>query len=152
MRLVAEIGGVTKTLAIDADEDESAFELNLPSPQLWWPHHLGAQPLYPLTLRLIGDGSDDLLDAHERELGFRSLRLDTSADDHGSAFTFVINDVPLFICGANWIPDDCFPPRVTAERYAARIEEAKAANIHMLRVWGGGIFEADEFYEACDRA
>ncbi|MBW8790184.1 MAG: glycoside hydrolase family 2 protein, partial [Rhizobium leguminosarum] len=75
-----------------------------------------------------------------------------SADEHGSAFTFVINDVPLFICGANWIPDDCFPPRLTAERYAARIEEAKAANIHMLRVWGGGIFEADEFYEACDRA
>ncbi|WP_029873813.1 glycoside hydrolase family 2 protein [Rhizobium leguminosarum] len=151
LRLVAEIGGVTTTAAIGPDEDAVSFELALPSPQLWWPHHLGAQPLYPLTLRLVDDASDDLLDSYQRELGFRSLRLDTSADEHGSAFTFVINDVPLFICGANWIPDDCFPPRVTAERYAARIEEAKAANIHMLRVWGGGIFEADEFYEACDR-
>lgn len=109
LRLIAEIGGVTKTVVIAADEDEVSFELALASPQLWWPHHLGAQPLYPMTLRLIGDGSDDLLDAHERELGFRSLRLDTSADEHGSAFTFVINDVPLFICGANWISTIVFP-------------------------------------------
>ena len=149
-RLVATIGGITKTVAIGAGQDEFAFELRLPSPQLWWPHHLGAQPLYALTLELLDDAGG-VLDSYERELGFRSLRLDTSADAHGSAFTFNINDVPLFIAGANWIPDDCFPSRVTAERYAARIEEAKAANIHMLRVWGGGIFERDEFYAACDR-
>ncbi|ACE89544.1 glycoside hydrolase family 2 protein [Rhizobium phaseoli] len=149
-RLVATIGGITKTVAIGAGQDEFAFELRLPSPQLWWPHHLGAQPLYALTLELLDDAGG-VLDSYERELGFRSLRLDTSADAHGSAFTFIINDVPLFIAGANWIPDDCFPSRVTAERYAARIEEAKAANIHMLRVWGGGIFEHDEFYAACDR-
>ncbi|MFB2607766.1 glycoside hydrolase family 2 protein, partial [Rhizobium phaseoli] len=150
-RLAAAIGGVTTTVVIRPEEDVVTFELVLPSPKLWWPHHLGAQPLYPLTLELIDDAGGDLLDTYERELGFRSLRLDTSADAHGSAFTFVINDVPLFIAGANWIPDDCFPSRVTAERYAARIEEAKAANIHMLRVWGGGIFERDEFYAACDR-
>ncbi|PDT25917.1 beta-mannosidase [Rhizobium sp. L9] len=150
--LVAAIGGVTTAVAVAASEDEVSFQVTLPSPQLWWPHHLGAQPLYALTLSLIDEASGDLLDSFERELGFRSLRLDTSADEHGSAFTFVINDVPLFIAGANWIPDDCFPSRVTADRYAARIGEAKAANIHMLRVWGGGIFERDEFYAACDRA
>ncbi|WP_454848051.1 glycoside hydrolase family 2 protein [Rhizobium binxianense] len=150
-RLQAEIDGVSRTIDVAADADDAAFDIRVPSPQLWWPHHLGAQPLYPLSIRLLDDEGNEL-DNYAREIGFRSLRLDTSPDEHGSAFTFVVNDVPLFICGANWIPDDCFPSRVTAERYASRIDEAKAANIHMLRVWGGGIFERDEFYEACDRA
>ncbi|MGO7998438.1 hypothetical protein ACC734_39880, partial [Rhizobium ruizarguesonis] len=61
-KLIAEIGGVTKTVAIADDEDAVADELAVPSPQLWWPHHRGAQPLYPLTLRLIDDISDDVLD------------------------------------------------------------------------------------------
>jgi beta-mannosidase len=150
--LVAEIGGVTRTIEIAEGVEDVAFDIRLPLPQLWWPHHLGAQPLYPLSIKLTDSVSGDLLDDYARELGFRSLRLDTNPDEHGSAFTFVINDVPLFVCGANWIPDDCFPSRVTAERYGARIEEAKGAHIHMLRVWGGGIFERDEFYQACDRA
>lgn len=151
-QLVAEIGGVVETIDIAAGVDSASFSIRVPSPQLWWPHHLGAQPLYPLHIRLFGNESGGLLDEYRKEIGFRSLRLDTSADEHGSAFTFVLNEVELFMCGANWIPDDCFPSRVTGERYAARIEEAKAANINMLRVWGGGIFERDEFYEACDRA
>lgn len=151
-RLIARIGGEEREIAIAAGADEVSFELILPSPQLWWPHHLGAQPLYPLQLELRDGKSSDLLDSYSRAIGFRSLRLDTSEDQHGSAFTFVINDVPIFACGANWIPDDCFPSRVTADRYVSRIEEAKAANINLLRVWGGGIFERDEFYEACDRA
>ncbi len=149
--LIAEIGGVTQTVAIEADAEEVSFDIRVPSPQLWWPHHLGAQPLYPLEIKLE-DASGNLLDSYSKQIGFRSLRLDTSPDEHGSAFTFIINDVAIFACGANWIPDDCFPSRVTAERYAARIDEAKAANINLLRVWGGGIFEWDEFYEACDRA
>ncbi|KQV84084.1 glycoside hydrolase family 2 protein [Rhizobium sp. Root1220] len=150
--LTAEIGGVRQSIEVAAGMDEASFEVRVPSPQIWWPHHLGAQPLYPLRLEMRDSVSNDLLDEYSREIGFRSVRLDTSADEHGSAFTFVINDVPLFLCGANWIPDDCFPSRVTAERYASRIDEAKAANINLLRVWGGGIFERDEFYEACDRA
>ncbi|OWK26476.1 hypothetical protein AJ87_04915 [Rhizobium yanglingense] len=96
--------------------------------------------------------NDDLLDSYSKAIGFRSVRLDTAPDAHGSAFTFIVNEVPLFICGANWIPDDCFPSRVTSDGYVSRIAEAKAANINMLRVWGGGIFERDGFYEACDRA
>jgi beta-mannosidase len=151
-RITASIAGVTQDIQVDAGTDEVRFEVRVPSPQIWWPHHLGAQPLYPLRLELRDSASGDLLDDYAKEIGFRSVRLDTSADAHGSAFTFVINDVPLFLCGANWIPDDCFPSRVTAERYVSRIDEAKAANINLLRVWGGGIFERDEFYEACDRA
>lgn len=151
-RLTAEIGGVTRTIDIAPGAESAVFEIRVPSPQLWWPHHLGAQPLYPLEIRLTDSETGDLLDVYSKEIGFRSIKLDTSPDSHGSAFTFVVNEVPLFICGANWIPDDCFPSRVTAERYRQRIEQAKDANIHMLRVWGGGIFERDEFYEECDRA
>jgi beta-mannosidase len=150
-RITASIGGVTHSEIVAAGSDEVRFQVRVPSPQIWWPHHLGAQPLYPLRVELRDGESDELLDDYVKQIGFRSVRLDTSADEHGSAFTFVINDVPLFLCGANWIPDDCFPSRVTAERYASRIDEAKAANINLLRVWGGGIFERDEFYEECDR-
>ncbi|PKA44327.1 beta-mannosidase [Rhizobium sullae] len=151
-RIVTAIAGVSHTAEIAEGAGDVSFDICVPSPELWWPHHLGAQPLYALTIELRDSVSDDLLDNYSKEIGFRSVRLDTAPDEHGSAFTFVVNDVPLFICGANWIPDDCFPSRVTAERYISRIDEAKAANINMLRVWGGGIFERDEFYEACDRA
>ena len=67
-----------------------------------------------------------------------------------SAFTLVVNDVPIFARGANWIPDDCFPSRVDAGRYRARLQQAKDANLDLLRVWGGGLYEKDEFYEAAD--
>ncbi len=151
-KITASIAGVTHVAEFAEGADEVEFQLTVPTPQIWWPHHLGAQPLYQLQIELRDSVSNDLLDSYSKEIGFRSVRLDTAPDEHGSAFTFVINDVPLFLCGANWIPDDCFPSRVTAERYASRIEEAKAANINLLRVWGGGIFERDEFYETCDRA
>lgn len=150
--LTASIGGEERIIDIAPDAGEISFDIRVPSPQIWWPHHLGAQPLYPLTMELRDSVSGDLLDSYSKDIGFRSVRLDTSADEHGSAFTFIVNDVPLFVCGASWIPDDCFPSRVTMERYVSRIDEAKAANINLLRVWGGGIFERDEFYEACDRA
>jgi len=151
-KIVASIAGISHVAEFAERADELEFRLTVPAPQIWWPHHLGAQPLYPLQIELRDSVSNDLLDSYSKEIGFRSVRLDTAPDEHGSAFTFVVNDVPLFLCGATWIPDDCFPSRGTAERYASRIEEAKAANINLLRVWGGGIFERDEFYEACDRA
>ncbi|MEV0074560.1 glycoside hydrolase family 2 protein [Amycolatopsis sp. NPDC050768] len=118
----------------------------VPSPELWWPHTLGEQPLYPLEVTLeAADGT--VLDTWTREIGFRTVALDTT----DGAFTLSVNGTPLFVRGANWIPDDCFPHRVDAQRYARRIEQAKDVNIDLLRVWGGGIFESDEFYAECDR-
>lgn len=143
----AGVSGVSVTLPVG----QGPLELTVPSPQLWWPHGLGNQPLYRLDVELL-DESGAVTDSWSRQIGFRSLRLDTGQDTHGTAFTFVINDVPVYVCGANWIPDDCFLPRVTPERYAARIDQAKGANINMLRVWGGGIYETGAFYEACDAA
>lgn len=146
--LRATIAGVTRTLPISGALTH--LDLLVPSPQLWWPHHLGGQPLYPLVLELLS--GDEVIDSWQRDLGFRSIRLDTSQDKHGSAFTLIVNDVPVYICGANWIPDDCFLPRVTPERYAERIGQARDANINLLRVWGGGIYETEAFYVACNRA
>ncbi|PXA98712.1 beta-mannosidase [Nostoc sp. 3335mG] len=133
---------------IDAPACEPA-EITVPNPNLWWPAGLGAQPLYDLLVELRR--GEDVLDRWTRKVGFRSLRLDTTPDAAGTPLAFVINDVPVYICGANWIPDDCFLPRVTPGRYAARIGQARKANINMLRVWGGGIYETDVFYEECDR-
>lgn len=124
-------------------------ELGVQSPELWWPHNLGGQKLHTLSLELCA--GETVIDSWSRDVGFRSLRLDTAPDADGTPFVFVINDVPVYISGANWIPDDCFLPRVTPERYAARIGQAKDANINLLRVWGGGIYETEAFYEHCNR-
>lgn len=149
LRLVARLAGVTAE--IDLAGNDATLELDIAKPDLWWPTGLGAPALYELALELQ-DEAGAVLDRWSRRIGFRSVRLDTTADDIGSAFTIVVNDVPVFICGANWIPDDCFLPRVTPQRYRARIAQAKAANINLLRVWGGGIYETDDFYAACDEA
>ncbi|MHA6298872.1 glycoside hydrolase family 2 protein [Devosia sp. CAU 1758] len=148
LSLRVSVAGVTGNLP--ADGVASSLDLRVKSPQLWWPHHLGSRPLYPLKVELLS--GDTVIDRWSREIGFRSIRLDTGPDEHGSAFTLIVNDVPIYVCGANWIPDDCFLPRVTPARYAERIDQAKSANINLLRVWGGGIYETDVFYEACDRA
>jgi beta-mannosidase len=146
--LRASVAGISVETAVH--DGKAALDLEVPTPELWWPHGLGGQRLYGLDVELL-DEQGRVTDSWNRQIGFRSLRLDTSKDEAGTTFTFIINDVPVYICGANWIPDDCFLPRVTPERYAARIAQAKAANINMLRVWGGGIYETDAFYAECDR-
>ncbi|MET4224843.1 glycoside hydrolase family 2 protein [Oerskovia enterophila] len=94
------------------------------------------------------------LDVRRHRVGFRTVRLEMEPDEHdgepGTSFVIVVNGQPVFVRGANWIPDDAFPHRVTRERYAARITQAEQANVNLLRVWGGGIYEADDFYDLCD--
>jgi beta-mannosidase len=125
----------------------------------WWPHTLGDQPLYDVRVELLdGDSSElddrdlpDMVQATRRvRVGFRTIELDTSADDTGSSFTFVVNGRAMFVRGVNWIPDDVFVSRVEPARYRARIGQAIDANVDLLRVWGGGIYEDDAFYEICD--
>ncbi|MCY7417822.1 MAG: glycoside hydrolase family 2 protein, partial [Chloroflexi bacterium] len=124
------------------------LSLRVPDAQRWWPHPYGDQPRSHLRVELR-DG-DRLLDTWERPIGFRTVSLDTAADDIGSRFQLVINDEPMWVRGANWIPDDCFPARVSRERYRERIMQARAANVDLLRVWGGGVFGSDDFYDLCD--
>ncbi|GAA1875795.1 glycoside hydrolase family 2 protein [Myceligenerans crystallogenes] len=82
--------------------------------------------------------------------GFRSVSLDMSPDDDGTAFTVVVNGTPVWVKGANWIPDDAFFHRVDRARIARRLDQGEVANLNLLRVWGGGLYESDDFYAECD--
>ena len=126
------------------------LELQVPAPELWWPRGHGAQPLYTLELALRLDSSAEPLDTWTRPIGLRSVALDTSPDDAGSAFRLFVNGRPIFVLGANWIPDDVFLDRITEPRLRTRLEQAVAANLNLLRVWGGGIYESEAFYSLCD--
>ncbi len=117
-------------------------------PRLWWPNGLGAQPLYTFKARLLIDGQTT--DEVTTRTGLRSLELRQERDASGKSFTFVINGVPIFAKGANWIPADSFPTRISKHRYRQLLESARDANMNMLRVWGGGIYERQDFYEICD--
>jgi beta-mannosidase len=125
-------------------QKEGIIEVVVDDVRLWWPRGYGEQPLYPLQVEVSGE-------TWEAEIGFRTVRLDTTPDEIGTPFTFIVNDVPVFARGVNWIPDDCFPHRVTRDRYERRLTQAADAGVNLLRVWGGGIFESDDFYQLCDR-
>jgi beta-mannosidase len=114
----------------------------------WWPHGEGEQARYRLVVEIGSDGTT--LDRWERMIGFRTVILDTTPDRTGSAFTLVVNGRPLFARGVNWIPDDPFPSRVSPSRYRERLQRAVAAGADLVRVWGGGIYEDDAFYDVCD--
>ncbi|TDD72681.1 glycoside hydrolase family 2 protein [Jiangella aurantiaca] len=136
-------------VAVPAGERSVVAGLTVPGVARWWPRGYGEQPRYPLEV-VLRDGAGRLLDSWSRSIGFRSVRLDTSPDADGSAFTVVVNDVPVFVRGVNWIPDDCFPARVGPERYRARLTQACEANVNTVRVWGGGRYESDAFYDLAD--
>ena len=141
--------GVRGTAVAAAGESSALVSLEVPDARLWWPRGHGDQPLYDVEV-VAAAAEGDEYDRWNGRVGFRTVRLDASPDEHGTSFTFVVNGRPVWIRGANWIPDDAFPHRVTRERYAARIAQAEAANMNLLRVWGGGIYEADDFYDLCD--
>ncbi len=124
-------------------------ELTVENPKLWWVNGMGEQPLYRVEVRL-NSAKGITLDQQHKRIGLRTLVLDRHADEWGESFQFVINGIPFFAKGANWIPADVFASRMTPERYERLIKDAADAHMNMLRVWGGGIYEADVFYELCD--
>ncbi|MEU4508899.1 glycoside hydrolase family 2 TIM barrel-domain containing protein [Nonomuraea wenchangensis] len=135
LTLSAEVAGVTAERRIDGRS--AVLALKVPRPDLWWPRGHGDQPLYDLTVRL---GEDEW----RGRIGFRSVELEREA------FRFKINGSPVYVRGVNWIPDDCFPSRVTRERLAERFGQALDAGVNLLRVWGGGLYESDDFYDLAD--
>ncbi len=125
------------------------LNLRVRQPKLWWPHGLGEQPLYQLRVRLL-DRDGRVVDEQTRRVGLRTLRLIREADKDGETFCFAANGVRFFAKGANWIPADTFAPSVTPERTRDLLCSARDAHMNMLRVWGGGIYESDVFYDLCD--
>ena len=137
-----------KELSLDRGLNRIPIDFRIPHPQLWWPNGLGAHPLYSLQAQLLIEGK--LIDQENTRAGVRSLELRQEPDESGKSFTFFINGIPVFAKGANWIPADSFPTRITKEKYRQLVGSARDANMNMLRVWGGGIYESDDFYNACD--
>ena len=154
-RLTATVSGHGTTASASVALADGATIAHLPvtvdHPQLWWPRGYGEQPLYDVRLVLTKDGSpEEVVDSWTSRIGFRQVTLDRTPDDVGTPFTLVINGCPVWVKGANWIPDDPFPHRVMPARYRQRITQAESANVNLLRVWGGGMYEADVFYDLCD--
>ncbi len=122
-------------------------QIEINNPALWWPNGLGEQHLYNLSIKLVED--EKILDEISKKVGIRILKLILNGNEK-PAFKFEVNNFPAFLRGANWIPGDSFLPRVTGEKYRHLLSLAKDGNMNIIRVWGGGIYEDDRFYELCD--
>ena len=122
-------------------------DFEIQNPQLWWANGLGEAHLYNITGELK---TGQRTFSEETRIGIRTLELVREKDEQGTSFYFKLNGHPVFMKGANIIPGDVFLPRVTEEKYRTTIETAKESNMNMLRVWGGGIYENDTFYDLCD--
>ncbi len=118
-------------------------------PALWWPNGHGEQPLYTVELHW-SDKSGKVLDTWTRKIGLRTIVLDRHPDEFGESFQFVVNGRVIFAKGANWIPADSFVARVTREEYDNLLSSAVDAHMNMIRIWGGGIYEMEDFYDLCD--
>jgi beta-mannosidase len=140
---------VRQPVKLAAGKNKVAVNFEIGRPRLWWPNGMGDHPLYDIRARLLVGGKE--ADEASARVGLRTVELRQQPDKDGKSFTFVVNGVPVFMKGANWIPADSFPTRMTRERYRQLIESARDANMNMLRVWGGGIYESDDFYELCDQ-
>ncbi|MFE3516846.1 glycoside hydrolase family 2 protein [Streptomyces sp. NPDC059166] len=132
-----EVLGASAVFVTDPGERRVSVVLSVPDAEPWWPHSHGEQPLYDVTLRL-GE------DVRKVRTGFRGAGLEREA------FRISVNGEPVFVRGVNWIPDDCFPARLTRRRISDRLDQAIAAGVNLIRVWGGGLYESDDFYELCD--
>jgi len=137
-----------REVSLTSGSNRVALDFVVPRPALWWPNGLGAHPLYSFKARLLINGKP--IDETTTRTGLRSLELRQQPDASGKSFTFVVNGVPVFAKGANWIPADSFPTRISKSKYRQLLESARDSNMNMLRVWGGGIYERDDFYELCD--
>ena len=127
---------------------KASFDFTISRPAVWWPNGLGTQPLY--TFRATSFVNGQATDSRMTRTGLRTLELRQQPDEAGRSFMFVVNGVPVFAKGGNWIPADSFPSRVTKERYRYFLKSVRDSNMNMLRVWGGGIYEDNEFYRLCD--
>ncbi|MFI5931415.1 glycoside hydrolase family 2 protein [Actinoplanes sp. NPDC051494] len=145
LEVSATVAGSTSTVTLTGDE--AVLTVTVDDPELWWPAGYGDQPLYDVSVRLASTSlPEQTLDDWTGRAGFRTVRVDTA----DGAFTLHVNDVPVFVRGVNWIPDDVFADRITRDRLHARFRQALDANVNYLRVWGGGRYESSEFYDLAD--
>ena len=127
---------------------DSPTEIFIRNPKLWWPNGYGEQPLYTLAVELLHSGR--ILDCWERRIGLRTITVSREKDAWGEEFAQTINGVKMFAMGSDYIPEDSILARCSKERTDTLLAQAKAANHNTIRVWGGGIYPPDWFFDACD--
>ena len=144
--------------------DITSTPIAIENPRLWWPNGLGEQPLYTVTVELelmkteepspcLKNQTEEpspCLDTWTRRIGLRKLEVSTKKDEYGSEFAHVINGVKFFAMGADYIPEDNILPRTNPKRTRKLLEQCKAAHFNCIRVWGGGLYPSDDFYDICD--
>ncbi|MBD0850305.1 glycoside hydrolase family 2 protein [Maribacter arenosus] len=137
----------TQEVALEVGKNNFNIPFEIENPQLWWPNGMGAQVLYTIEAQVV---SDSYVDKKAHKIGLRTIELVREPDAIGASFFFKVNGHPVFMKGANYIPQDVFLPRAKQAEYEHILSSAKEANMNMLRVWGGGIYEDDMFYQMCD--
>jgi beta-mannosidase len=144
-------GKVYGTVNTDLKKGSNLIPVNftIPNPRLWWCNGLGKAEMYTFNTEITVNSV--VADNNRTSTGLRSIKVINRPDRYGTEFYLELNGVPVFAKGANYIPSDNFLPRVTAEKYEQTILDAANANMNMLRVWGGGIYENDIFYDLCDK-
>jgi beta-mannosidase len=140
---------VNKSIHLKEGLNEITASFQIVNPKLWWPNGLGEPNLYNLETSIEKDKNE--IDTQKGKIGLRTIVVVQDQDSVGRSFYFKINGKPVFMKGADYIPSDIFLPRVTTADYETIIKSAVDANMNMLRVWGGGIYENDIFYDLCDK-
>jgi beta-mannosidase len=140
-------GDVVSTAEGTAAEGETILHVDVPNPQLWWPNGMGNQPLYTLSVQLK-NAKDETLDTASRRIGLRTIEVVPPSGQ--VALHLRVNKVPVFAKGADWIPADNMPTRVTPEILRWYMSKAADCNFNFIRLWGGGYYEEDELFDLCD--
>jgi len=170
IKLTTDTAFLTAWVEVEGDHSVSSFEifvnetkssfnsiigkqtLEIPfqiiNPKQWWPNGSGDQYLYTIPLRIEQSGR--VIEAQGVKVGIRTIDLMQEKDSMGTSFYFEVNGIPIFMKGANYVPQDVFLPRVKPIQYRTLLQAAKDANMNMIRVWGGGVYERDLFYDLCD--
>ena len=142
-----EVGGTVTEQQADLFAEEATLTSTVDAVDLWWPRGHGEQPLYDVVVTVTTESGEERWDGR---VGFRTMSLNVAPDNDGTPFVLSVNGKPIYIRGANWIPDDAFVTRLNRTTYETSIQDAVDAGMNLLRVWGGGLYESDDFYDICD--
>lgn len=142
------INNETRDVFLQQGLNKISIPFQIEDPHLWQPNGWGKAIIYAIKFSL--KKNSETIDSKEERIGLRTIELIQEKDEKGKSFYFKVNGNPMYAKGTNWIPSDSFTPRITKEKYQKLIKDCKDANMNMIRVWGGGIYEDDEFYKACD--